>query len=57
VSARASGESFSGDLSAPGAKVRKEEFGPGSSFEQRYGSGAGEIRLETFSGDAKLVLE
>jgi hypothetical protein len=57
VSARASGESFSGDLSAPGAKIRKEEFGPGSSFEQRYGSGAGEIRLETFSGNAKLVLE
>jgi hypothetical protein len=57
VSARVSGESFSGDLSAPGAKIRKEEFGPGSSFEQRYGSGAGEIRLETFSGDATLELE
>jgi hypothetical protein len=57
VSARVSGESFSGDLSAPGAKVRKEEFGPGSSFEQRYGNGSGEIRLETFSGDATLILE
>ena len=57
VSARVSAQSFSGDLSAPGAKVRKEEFGPGSSFEQRYGSGAGEIHLETFSGDAELTLE
>ena len=57
VSARVSAESFSGNLSAPGAKVRKEEFGPGSSFEQRYGSGAGEIHLETFSGDVELSLQ
>jgi DUF4097 and DUF4098 domain-containing protein YvlB len=56
LSARVSGESFSGDLDAPGAKVRKEEFGPGKSFEARYGSGAGEIRMETFSGDAELIL-
>ncbi len=57
LSARVSGESFSGDLGAPGARIRKEEFGPGSSFEQRYGSGAGDIRLETFSGDAQLTFE
>lgn len=56
LSARVSGESFSGDLDAPGANVRKEEFGPGKSFEARYGSGAGEIRMETFSGDAELIL-
>jgi hypothetical protein len=56
LSARVSGESFSGDMSAPGAKIRKEEFGPGSSFEQRYGSGAGDIHLETFSGDVRLEL-
>jgi putative adhesin len=57
LSARVSGESFSGDLRAPGAKIRKEEFGPGASFEQRYGNGAGEIRLETFSGDVDMTLE
>ena len=57
LSARVSGESFSGTLRAPGAKIRKEEFGPGSSFEQGYGNGAGKIRIETFSGDAELVLE
>lgn len=57
VSARVSGESFSGDLRASGAKIDKEEFGPGSSFEQRYGNGAGEIRLETFSGDVDLTLK
>ena len=57
VSAHVSAESFSGDLSAPGAKVDKEEYGPGSSLEQRYGSGAAEIHLQTFSGDADVVLE
>jgi DUF4097 and DUF4098 domain-containing protein YvlB len=57
TSARLNATSFSGDLSAPGAKVRKEEFGPGSSLDQRYGSGAGEIHLETFSGDATVELK
>jgi hypothetical protein len=57
LSAQVSGESFSGDLSAPDAKIRKEEFGPGSSFHQRYGDGAGEVHIETFSGDATLVLQ
>jgi hypothetical protein len=56
VSAQVTGESFSGDLRAPGAKIDKEEFGPGSSFKQRYGNGAGEVHLETFSGDAELTL-
>lgn len=54
LSAEVSGESFSGDLSAPGAKIQREEFGPGSSFNARYGAGKGQIRLETFSGDAEL---
>ena len=50
-------ESFSGSLKAPGATVDKEEFGPGSSLRTRYGSGAGEIRVETFSGDFTLSLD
>ena len=57
LSAQVSGETFSGSLRAPGATVRKEEFGPGASFEQRYGSGAGEVHLETFSGDAELTFD
>ena len=57
LSARVNGQSFSGALRAPGATIRKETFGPGSSFEQRYGNGSGEIRIETFSGDAELTLE
>lgn len=56
LSAQVTGESFSGDLSAPGAKIEREEFGPGSSFHTRYGAGKGEVRIETFSGDATLRL-
>lgn len=56
LSAQVSGESFTGDLAAPGAKIRKEEFGPGSSFRMRYGGGKGDIRIQTFSGDARLVM-
>lgn len=57
LSARVSGESFSGDLSAPGARINKAQFGPGSDFEQRYGKGSGEVRMESFSGNAKLKLD
>ena len=57
LSAKVSGESFSGDLNASGAKIEREEFGPGSSFHTRYGAGKGEVRIETFSGDATLRLQ
>ena len=57
LSAKVSGESFSGDMNAPGAKIEREEFGPGSSFHTRYGAGKGEVRIETFSGDATLRLQ
>jgi len=57
TSARLEGETFSGDLRAPGAKLHREEFGPGATIEARYGSGSGEIHLESFSGDATVVME
>lgn len=57
LSAEVSGESFSGDLDAPNAKIEREDFGPGSSFHARYGTGKGEVRMETFSGDASLRLQ
>lgn len=57
LSARVSGESFSGTLRAPGARINKTKYGPGSDFEHSYGQGNGEIRLESFSGDAELRLE
>lgn len=56
LSAEVTGESFSGNLRAPGAKIQREAFGPGSSFHARYGAGKGEVRIETFSGDATLRL-
>ena len=57
LSANVRGESFSGDLTAPGAQVIRPKHGPGSSFEHRYGSGDGDITIESFSGDATLQLD
>jgi DUF4097 and DUF4098 domain-containing protein YvlB len=57
LSAEVKGESFSGHLRAPGAKIDKPQFGPGSSFEHRYGAGNGDIQLETFSGSVELLLQ
>lgn len=57
LSATVHGQSFSGDLSAPDAQIVKPKHGPGSSFEHRYGNGSGEVRIETFSGDATLQLD
>lgn len=57
LSANVQGESFSGDITAPDAEIDRPRHGPGSSFRHRYGSGDGEISLETFSGDARLQLD
>lgn len=57
LSAHVSGETFSGSLKATGATIEKPEYGPGRSLDTRYGSGEGEITLETFSGNAELRLE
>lgn len=57
LSARVRGESFSGELDAPDARIERPRHGPGASFEHRYGSGDGEISIETFSGDARLRLD
>ena len=56
LSAVVRGESFSGDLRAPDAQIQRPKHGPGASFEHRYGSGSGRVRLETFSGDETLEL-
>ena len=57
LSARVSAETFSGDLAAPGAQVQRPKYGPGASFETRYGEGKGVIRMESFSGNATLKLD
>ena len=45
------------DLKAPGANIIRPKHGPGASFSNRYGSGDGQVSIETFSGDAVLRLE
>lgn len=57
LSAHMTAKSFSGDIKAPNARVERPEHGPGRSLDTRYGNGEGEIKLETFSGDAELRLE
>jgi hypothetical protein len=54
LSAQVRGESMSGTLKAPGVQVERPRYGPGSSYRTRYGSGDGEISLQTLSGNAEL---
>lgn len=56
LSAQVRGETFSGDLRATGVTIEKRR-GPGASFQTRYGSGEGDVRIETFSGSAEVRLE
>ncbi|GGD35902.1 DUF4097 family beta strand repeat-containing protein [Pseudoxanthomonas indica] len=56
LSAQVRGETFSGDLRATGVTIEKRR-GPGASFQTRYGSGEGDIRIETFSGNAEVRLQ
>ncbi len=57
TSARVRAESFSGRISSPSGRVESEEHGPGKSLDTTYGSGRGQIRLESFSGDVRIRLE
>ena len=57
TSTRLEASTFSGGLSATGARVDTPEHGPGRSIDHRYVSGEGRIELETFSGDARVVIE
>lgn len=57
LSARVDGETFSGDLDIPGAEVHRPKYGPGASVDHRYGSGSANIRIESFSGDARIEFE
>ena len=50
-SARLHAETFSGDITSAVGSVHREEHGPGKSLETTLGAGAGQIRLESFSGD------
>lgn len=54
TSARLRVETFSGGISSPVGKVQTEQYGPGKSLDARLGPGAGDIRLESFSGDVRI---
>ncbi|GAB3744755.1 DUF4097 family beta strand repeat-containing protein [Lysobacter olei] len=57
VSATVTGESFSGDLRVSGAQVQRPKHGPGSNVSHRYGAGEGRITVESFSGNASVIVE
>lgn len=57
TSARLRVETFSGGISSPVGKVQTEQYGPGKQLEARLGTGSGEIRLESFSGDVRVEIE
>ena len=54
TSARLRVETFSGDISSPVGAVKTEQYGPGKTLDTRLGTGSGEIRLESFSGDVRI---
>jgi DUF4097 and DUF4098 domain-containing protein YvlB len=50
-------ETFSGGIRSPVGSVKTEQYGPGKSLHARLGSGSGDIRLESFSGDVSIELK
>lgn len=49
-------ETFSGGISSPVGQVQTERHGPGKRLQARMGQGAGEIRVDAFSGDVRIEL-
>ena len=54
VSARLSASSFSGRIRSDFGSVSEPDHGPGSSLDATAGSGSGNVRIETFSGNIDL---
>ena len=54
TSARLRIETFSGGISSPVGQVQTEEYGPGKHLDAKMGSGSGQIRLESFSGNVRV---
>ena len=57
TSARLSVETFSGGISSPVGDVKTEKYGPGKTLEARLGDGDGDIRLVTFSGGVRVIVD
>lgn len=47
--------SFSGELRSDTGTTKKEENGPGSELVTQIGTGGGQVKIETFSGDVHIV--
>lgn len=54
ASARLNASSFSGRIRSDFGSVTEPEHGPGSSLETTTGSGSGQVKIETFSGDIDI---
>ena len=54
VSTRMRASSFSGSIRSDFGKVKEPDHGPGSSLDATNGSGQGQIKIETFSGDIEI---
>lgn len=57
ASARLNASTFSGRIRSDFGSVTEPEHGPGSSLEATAGSGSGQVKLETFSGDIDIRKE
>jgi DUF4097 and DUF4098 domain-containing protein YvlB len=54
ASTRISASTFSGRIRSDFGKVTEPEHGPGSSLDATVGGGAGQVKIETFSGDVDI---
>lgn len=57
TSARLRIETFSGGISSPVGQVQTEEYGPGKHLDAKMGTGSGQIRLESFSGNVRVSVK
>ena len=54
ASARLRASSFSGSIRSDFGSVKEPEHGPGSSLDATSGSGDGQVKIQTFSGDIEI---
>lgn len=54
ASTRLRASSFSGTIRSDFGSVKSEDHGPGSSLDASNGSGDGQVKIETFSGDIEI---
>jgi len=57
VSTRLRASSFSGSIHSDFGTVKEPDHGPGSSLDASNGGGAGNVKIETFSGDIDIRKE